>query len=381
MVDAGDFSENRVTEFVSGRFRMRRLVAFGGMANIYEAEDLKTGRVGALKLLKARFRHVPDAVERLSREARVATRIADTHIVQTFDAGRLDSGEPFLFMELLNGETLSQRIARQGGLPIVDAVDIVTQAAQGLVAAHAADVLHRDIKPANLFLVAGPRCLVKLLDFGVSKFVGTGSMSLTREGLALGTFSYMPPEQMMGAQRVDARADVYSLGVVLYQCLVGTPPFVAKSILALSNLMARSEYTRVSQLRSDAPRELDSILWRSLRADPNDRYASARDLREDLLRLSRRSLPQRSLGIGAASPVPPAVAPAVSRSASPRPPAVSRAAAVPAAYPLRPAAVPRSSRSRETEASRIEPRAPTRVDALVEVVIPRPRRPGERERS
>ena len=203
-------------------------------------------------------------------------------------------------------------------------------------------------------------------------------MSLTREGMALGTFSYMPPEQMLGAKRVDARADVYSLGVVLYQCLVGTPPFVAKSILALSNLMARSEYTRVSQLRSDAPRELDSILWRSLRADPNDRYPSARDLREDLLRLSRRSLPQRTLSSGAASPVPPAVAPATSRTASPRPPAVSRAAAVPAAYPLRSSALPPSSRA--SRAFEPAPRAPTRVEALVETLIPRTRRRGERER-
>ena len=115
-------------------------------------------------------------------------------------------------------------------------IEIVAQATQGLAVAHAADILHRDIKPANLFLVAGPKTHVKLLDFGVSKFMGPGQNSMTKEGLALGTFSYMPPEQMMGAKRVDARADIYSLGVVLYQCLVGTPPFVAKSIPALSNI-------------------------------------------------------------------------------------------------------------------------------------------------
>jgi serine/threonine protein kinase len=157
--------------------------------------------------------------------------------------------------------------------------------------------------------------------------------------------------------------------------VVGTPPFVAKSILALSNLMARSEYTRVSQLRADAPKELDSIVWRSLRADPNDRYPSARELREDLLRLARRSLPQRTLSIGAASPAPPAVratglgspglgSPGLSRPLSPRPPAVSRAA-VPAPYPL----------------PSVVPRAPTRVESLVETVVPRTRRQGERERS
>jgi serine/threonine protein kinase len=112
----------------------------------------------------------------------------------------------------------------------------------------------------------------------------------------------MPPEQMMGAKRVDVRADIYSLGVVLYQCLAGTPPFVAKSLPALSNMMAQNEYVRVSQLRPDAPAELDAILERSLRADPSERYAGVREFREDLLRLSRRSLPQRTLSVGEALP-------------------------------------------------------------------------------
>jgi serine/threonine-protein kinase len=311
MASADDFSA--LSEVVAGRFRMRRLVAFGGMANIYEVEDLQTSRVGALKLLKARFRNVPDAVERLSREAEAASQISDPHIVETLEAGRLPTGEPFLFMELLNGEPLDRVIARRGRLPIGESIEIAAQAAHGLATAHAAGILHRDIKPANLFLVSGsdaargnpaPRMLVKLLDFGVSKFVGGGNHSLTREGLALGTFSYMPPEQMMGAKRVDVRADIYSLGVVLYQCLAGTPPFVAKSIPALSNMMAQNEYVRISQLRPDAPAELDAILERSLRADPSERYAGVREFREDLLRLSRRSLPQRTLSVGEPLPAP-----------------------------------------------------------------------------
>ena len=300
MASADDFSA--LSEVVAGRFRMRRLVAFGGMANIYEVEDLQTGRVGALKLLKARFRTVPDAVERLSREADAASQIKDPHIVETLDAGRLSTGEPFLFMELLNGEPLDRVISRRGRLPISESIEIASQAAHGLATAHAAGILHRDIKPANLFLVSGAKTLVKLLDFGVSKFVGAGNHALTREGLALGTFSYMPPEQMMGAKRVDVRADIYSLGVVLYQCLVGTPPFVAKSIPALSNMMAQNEYVRVSRVRPDAPAELDALLERSLRADPSERYSGVREFREDLLRFSRRSLPQRTLSVGEAAP-------------------------------------------------------------------------------
>ena len=120
MASADDFSA--LSEVVAGRFRMRRLVAFGGMANIYEVEDLQTSRVGALKLLKARFRNVPDAVERLSREADAASQISDPHIVETLEAGRLPTGEPFLFMELLNGEPLDRVIARRGRLPIGESI-------------------------------------------------------------------------------------------------------------------------------------------------------------------------------------------------------------------------------------------------------------------
>jgi len=391
MASADDFSA--LSEVVAGRFRMRRLVAFGGMANIYEVEDLQTSRVGALKLLKARFRNVPDAVERLSREADAASQISDPHIVETLEAGRLPTGEPFLFMELLNGEPLDRVIARRGRLPIGESIEIAAQAAHGLATAHAAGILHRDIKPANLFLVSGgevsrgqpePRTLVKLLDFGVSKFVGGANHSLTREGLALGTFSYMPPEQMMGAKRVDVRADIYSLGVVLYQCLVGTPPFVAKSIPALSNMMAQNEYVRVTQLRPDAPPELDAILERSLRADPSERYAGVREFREDLLRLSRRSLPQRTLSVGEALPARaplqaerrPLASGAVARGAVARGPVASGAVASGpmTSAPMTNAPITKGAVS--VPANGAVPVNPMshKVSSIVETVVPRTRR-------
>lgn len=297
MTKAEDSSGGRLSEVVGGRFCIRRLVAYGGMADVYEAEDTQTARVGALKLLKARFRHVPSAVERLSREAQAASRIADPHIVETLDAGRLASGEPYLFMELLAGEALDRVLARRGRLPLTEALQVALQASRGLCAAHAAGVLHRDIKPANLFLVAGPQTLLKLLDFGVSKVVGSGMHALTQEGHALGTFSYMPPEQMMGAKRVDERADLFSLGVVIYQCLVGKPPFAARSIPALSNLMAKNEYAHLAQVRPDAPPTLDALVAHMLRADPAERLPSASALREELTRISEsRSAPERAMG-------------------------------------------------------------------------------------
>lgn len=381
MPNAEDFSD--LSEVVSGRFRMRRLVAFGGMANIYEVEDLQTGRAGALKLLKARFRNVPDAVARLTREAACATQISDPHIVETYDAGHLANGEPFLFMELLNGEPLDRVIARRARLPVSESIEIVAQAAQGLAVAHAADILHRDIKPANLFLVAGPRTHVKLLDFGVSKLLGPGQNSMTKEGLALGTFSYMPPEQMMGAKRVDARADIYSLGVVLYQCLVGNPPFVAKSIPALSNMMAQNEYVRVSKLRPDAPAELDGILERSLRADPRERYSGVKEFRDDLLRVTRRtsSFVHRTVSIGD-TPSGASQAPSASSVASQR--TIDPLAGAPRAPASRgPASrTPASHGSASHEAvqpERARPMTrstPGKQASVVETIVPRTRRQG-----
>lgn len=290
---------------VSGRFALRRLIGEGGMAAVYEAADIVTGRVGALKLLKPLFREVPEAVQRLAREASVGLGLCDDNIVRTLDAGRLDTGEPYLFMELLEGAPLDAMLRQRGRLPVREALEIAAQAAAGLCAAHAAQVLHRDVKPANLFLVDGPSVRVKLLDFGVSKVADPkGALALTKEGRALGTFAYMPPEQMMGAKRVDARADLYALGVVLYQSLVGSPPFVAKSLPALSLLKSQNQYAPVSRSRPDAPPELDGVIERCLRADPEQRYESAEVLRGELVRLCRRSVPHRTVSVGTPSEAP-----------------------------------------------------------------------------
>jgi eukaryotic-like serine/threonine-protein kinase len=294
-----------VAEVVSGRFGVRRLLATGGMANIYEAEDLTTGVVGALKLLRPHARRLPDAVERLTREASAVARISNPHIVQTLDSGKLASGEPYVFMELLSGEPLDELLARRKRLRILEALEIAAQAAHGLCAAHAMNVLHRDVKPGNLFLSGRTRDRVKLLDFGVSKLPDRHLRALTREGFALGTFSYMPPEQMMSAKGVDERADLYSLGVVLYQCVTGKLPFVAKNVEALMASMRKNEHTPVSEVRPDAPRELDAILARSLRAEPSERYSTACELRDDLTRLCSKALPQPTLAVvGDMTPMP-----------------------------------------------------------------------------
>jgi eukaryotic-like serine/threonine-protein kinase len=347
--------ETRIGQVVGERFGIRRLVASGGMANVYEAEDLGTGRVGALKLLRSHFRDAADAIERLTREASAATRLSDPHIVQTLDAGKLASGEPYVFMELLTGQPLDRLLERRGRLPIGEALDIARQAAQGLCAAHAAGVLHRDIKPANLVLSSGNLPAVKLLDFGVSKL--PDQLALTREGFALGTFSYMPPEQMLSAKRVDGRADLYSLGVVLYQCLAGRLPFVARNLHALMALMEKNEYVPVSRVRPDAPPEVDAIVERTVRADPNERYGTASELRDALARLCRKSLPFRMLSVGGETPA----------QTAPLPTTLPQSPSVPA----RPAPPMEPERAEPMTVAAVAPRAGS---LLIETIVPKTHR-------
>jgi serine/threonine protein kinase len=360
----GSTAEWRLGQLVAGRFQVRRLVASGGMANVYEAEDVQSGRVGALKLLRQHCSTAPDAIERLAREADAAQRLSGPHAVQALAAGRLVSGEPWLFMELLEGVSLRDLLQRRGRLRVHEALHLAEQAATGLCTAHAVGVLHRDIKPANLFLVGRePDLLVKLLDFGVSKL--SGKRALTREGVALGTFSYMPPEQMMSAKRVDGRADLFSLGVVLYESIGGRLPFAASSVRELMQRMEANDWVPLSQLRPDAPAELDSLLARTLHADPDERFASAHALRDALSALRDRALPQRTLSVGAL----PGATPSPARVAEPVTAVTAVTAAVPAPAPAPAAAGQWTKSIAVADAGRAR-------TFLVETIIPetRPRR-------
>jgi serine/threonine protein kinase len=300
-----------VGQTLGKRYLVRRVIGQGGMGAVYEVEHTFTKRIGALKLLHKSVAAVPEVVERFVREASAAGRIGNEHIVETIDAGELDSGEPYIFMELLDGKPLSELVQAGKGLPFEEALELVTQAAEGLGAAHEAGIVHRDIKPENLFVCDGATPFVKILDFGISKFARNDARDhrLTREGSAMGTPYYMSPEQVVGGRNVDARTDVYSLGVVLYECVTGQTPFDAESLPALSVRIHEGNYVPASHLRPSAPPGFDVLVARAMAVSPADRFASMQAFRDALLTferapvsLSARSATPSSVPAGRAAP-------------------------------------------------------------------------------
>jgi tRNA A-37 threonylcarbamoyl transferase component Bud32 len=259
------------------RYRLVRHVGRGGSSDVFEAEHIHVGKRVALKLLRRELARDEHAVERLRREARTASAIGHRNIVNVEDFGVTADGTVYLAMEWLDGETLAQRIER-GPVGLPATVDLALQIGAGLGAAHAAGVVHRDLKPANVFLVDdNGRDLVKLLDFGIAKSV-RGDARLTGTGAFIGTADYVAPEQALGDE-VDARADLYALGVVLYQLLTGSLPFRAGNFMAVLHRHATEppEPPSVRAPDRDISPALEAVVLRCLAKDREARFAGADD--------------------------------------------------------------------------------------------------------
>ncbi|MEI9954637.1 MAG: protein kinase [Pseudomonadota bacterium] len=314
---------------LAGKFRVVSRLGEGGMGSVYEIEHELTKHRRALKLLHTSMAAMPSVVERFLREASAAGRVGNPHIVETFDAGVLDTGEPYLVMEILRGEPLSSRIAA-GKMPILEVVDLIGQAAAGVAAAHDAGIVHRDLKPDNLFITEGPdgRPFVKILDFGISKFdpQKIGGLQLTQEGAALGTPYYMPPEQIRGEGSLDARADVYALGVILYECLAGVRPFEAETLAHLAILIHTGQPLPIAEHRPDLPPGFAALVHSAMATDRGQRTQTAGELRS---RLERHGPVGFRSQIRNSRLPPPSVVPAralsTSAGVSLRPPAPTKA--------------------------------------------------------
>jgi len=283
-------------EIVAGKLRIVRQLGAGGMGTVYEVEHVLTRHRRALKLLHAQMAQIPSVVERFLREASAAGRIGNAHIVETFDAGRLESGQPFIVMELLHGKTLAEKLAQSGALKFDAICEILAQSCNAMSAAHATGIVHRDLKPENLFLSGPEQSFVKILDFGISKFdaAATKLGGLTLQGLPLGTPSYMSPEQVQGDGLVDLRTDVYALGVVLYECLTNSKPFVGNTLPELVTRIVQGKFAMPSEKRSGLPKQFDEIVKKAMAKNRGDRYPNTEQLAVAIAALAN-SLNQVSL--------------------------------------------------------------------------------------
>jgi serine/threonine-protein kinase len=273
---------------LDGKFQIAKALASGASGDVYEALHLALGSRVAVKVLRP---GIPETAhirrKRFLREARVAAGMRSDHVVRVFDVVAPEQGHAYIVMELLHGETLAERLRRVGALPVGEAVAFVLQAAKPLGEMHEAGIVHRDVKPSNVFLArdADGKERIKLLDFGVAAFqqpVPRGESSLTLSEAIVGTPRYMAPEQVMSSKQVDARADVWALGVTLYELLSGVTPFQGTTVLAVLNQIEHQEPRRLTELRPDVPAEIASLVHRCLAKDPAARPADARALAEAL---------------------------------------------------------------------------------------------------
>jgi tetratricopeptide (TPR) repeat protein len=270
------------------RFEVEGLARAGGMGSVFRARDRESGEWVALKIAH------PEAMQHADRFAREATVLAELRhpgIVKYVAHGRTDAGEMFLAMEWLEGEDLQQRLARSG-LALDESVALIARVADTLSAAHKRGLVHRDLKPSNLFLPAGDVARAKVLDFGIVRVSNDHDRS-TQTGMVLGTIGYMAPEQARGSHDLDARADVFALGCVLFECLTARPAFTGRDALAVQAKILLEDAPRVDELRTDVPGALCDLVARMLAKEPGRRPADAEAVNRELAAISRGEVQKR----------------------------------------------------------------------------------------
>jgi serine/threonine protein kinase len=268
-------------DVLADKYRVERVLGQGGMGVVVLAEHIELRERVAIKFLLDSPGENAELAERFIREARAAVRIKSEHVVRVIDVGRLPTGAPYMVMEYLEGEDLSQRLLA-GRVPIEDAVDYVIQCCEAMHVAHRSGIVHRDLKPANLFLTQRPdgSALVKVLDFGISKVKSTDAaqLSLTHTQTMMGSPLYMSPEQMRSSKDVSPAADIWSLGVILHELISGDVPFTGATFPEVLVQVMSEPPTKLRLLRPEVPAELEAVVLRCLEKHPADRYSSVATL-------------------------------------------------------------------------------------------------------
>ncbi len=271
---------------VTPNIQLVRLIGKGGMGTVWAAKNLNLGSLVAVKMLDRSYIADEKSVARFKQEAQRAASISSPHITNVQDYGVTSSDEPYIVMELLQGETVGRCIKRCGPLPIAEVSEIVEQTALGLQAAHIKGVVHRDIKPENLFLTDNQgKIFVKILDFGIAKKLDVlPELTLkTTTGLMVGTPAYMSPEQYIDPGTVDLRTDLWSLGVVTYEALTGMRPFSGQTMYGLALAITEGSFVRPTLHRPELPESIDDWMQKTLSKKQTDRFASVKEMAESLM--------------------------------------------------------------------------------------------------
>jgi serine/threonine-protein kinase len=360
---------SREGEVLAGKYRLDALLGSGGMGEVYRAENTAFGRVVAIKMLRDLYLDVQEVVDRFKQEAKAASRVRHPNVVDILDIGEAEDGTPFIVQEFLEGEDLASYVRSRGGrLAVEETARLLSPVVEAVGFAHERNVIHRDLKPENIFLArdAGGRVMPKLLDFGISRIMTPDQQRMTATGMSIGTPAYMSPEQIRADKVIDARSDIWSIGVILHEILTGSLPFQSEAHSGLFVKIVTEPPVPLDVALPGAPKEIVAIVDRCLRAKIADRYASAADLLRDLRPLAG----QETLASPALAPPP--VHPT---AAAPAPSVPDLELPVPSAKPKpapRPAMPSASARSSSTDlADEIVPLSAP-LDLAVQPVIHRP---------
>ena len=262
---------------IGGKYSIVRQIGEGGMAVVYEALHVQLGQRLAIKVLRPEVGDLDVVLARFAREARATASLRSIHTARVIDVDSLDNGLPFMVLEYLEGRDLDAELQAVGPFPIAEAVDVVIQVADAMAEAHEQGLVHRDLKPANLFVChAGERRVIKILDFGISRNENDSSR-ITAVDSYFGTPAYAAPEQLRDASQADARSDIWSLGIILFELLTGRTPFEGTAVQVIAKVVA-DPVPWPLDLRPDIPRELARSIMRALQRDPAQRFKTMREL-------------------------------------------------------------------------------------------------------